>query len=76
MLTQALIPAAGRGIRAFPKTQYVPKPLLEIDGNRPLREDTRNQKRLLNADLVKVSPWGSVYPEREESVVLERQEDQ
>lgn len=39
MLTQALIPAAGRGIRAFPKTQYVPKPLLEIDGKTLLQRN-------------------------------------
>jgi dTDP-glucose pyrophosphorylase len=32
MITRALIPAAGRGIRAYPKTIYVPKVLLEIDG--------------------------------------------
>lgn len=35
MLTRALIPAAGKGVRAYPKTAYVPKVLLEIDG-RPL----------------------------------------
>ena len=31
-LTQALIPAAGRGLRAYPKTHHVPKVLLEVDG--------------------------------------------
>ena len=39
MITQALIPAAGRGIRAFPKTQYLPKPLLEIDGKTLLQRN-------------------------------------
>ena len=39
MLTQALIPAAGRGIRAYPKTQYLPKPLLEIDGKTLLQRN-------------------------------------
>lgn len=37
MLTQALIPAAGRGRRAHPKTSYMPKVMMEIDG-RPLIE--------------------------------------
>jgi UDP-N-acetylglucosamine diphosphorylase / glucose-1-phosphate thymidylyltransferase / UDP-N-acetylgalactosamine diphosphorylase / glucosamine-1-phosphate N-acetyltransferase / galactosamine-1-phosphate N-acetyltransferase len=32
MITSALIPAAGRGIRAYPKTVFQPKVLLEIDG--------------------------------------------
>jgi len=32
MLTRALIPAAGRGLRAYPKTSRIPKALLEIDG--------------------------------------------
>lgn len=32
MITQALIPAAGRGLRAWPKSHYVPKVLFEIDG--------------------------------------------
>jgi NDP-sugar pyrophosphorylase family protein len=39
MITKALIPAAGRGIRAFPKTQYLPKPLLEIDGKTLLQRN-------------------------------------
>jgi dTDP-glucose pyrophosphorylase len=29
---QALIPAAGRGLRAYPKTENVPKVLLKVDG--------------------------------------------
>jgi NDP-sugar pyrophosphorylase family protein len=29
---KALIPAAGRGLRAWPKASVVPKVLLEIDG--------------------------------------------
>ncbi|MBV9957428.1 MAG: glycosyltransferase [Acidobacteria bacterium] len=37
MITSALIPAAGRGIRAYPKTVYMPKVMLEIDG-RPIIE--------------------------------------
>lgn len=32
MITQALIPAAGRGVRAWPKSRYLPKVLFEIDG--------------------------------------------
>lgn len=32
MVNYALIPAAGYGIRAFPKTTYIPKVLLEIEG--------------------------------------------
>jgi dTDP-glucose pyrophosphorylase len=32
MFEQALIPAAGRGLRAYPKTNRCPKVLLEIDG--------------------------------------------
>ena len=32
MIRQALIPAAGRGVRAWPKTTRVPKVLLAIDG--------------------------------------------
>jgi dTDP-glucose pyrophosphorylase len=35
VITQALLPAAGRGIRADSKTRYTPKVLLEVDG-RPL----------------------------------------
>lgn len=31
-ITRALIPAAGRGSRAYPKTARIPKVLLEIDG--------------------------------------------
>jgi dTDP-glucose pyrophosphorylase len=33
MITRALIPAAGRGIRAYPKSIYIPKVMLEIDGS-------------------------------------------
>ncbi|HEU4565472.1 MAG TPA: sugar phosphate nucleotidyltransferase [Gemmatimonadaceae bacterium] len=32
MIRRALIPAAGRGVRAYPKTEYVPKVMLEVDG--------------------------------------------
>ncbi len=32
MIAKALIPAAGRGVRAYPKTDYLPKVMLEIDG--------------------------------------------
>ena len=32
MITRALLPAAGRGIRADAKTRYTPKVLLEVDG--------------------------------------------
>ena len=32
MIKRALIPAAGRGRRAYPRTEYVPKVLLEVDG--------------------------------------------
>lgn len=32
MITRALIPAAGRGVRAYPRTTRVPKVLLEIGG--------------------------------------------
>jgi dTDP-glucose pyrophosphorylase len=32
MITRALIPAAGRGRRAYPKTSFMPKVMLEIDG--------------------------------------------
>jgi NDP-sugar pyrophosphorylase family protein len=32
MITRAVIPAAGRGIRAYPRTLRIPKVLLEIDG--------------------------------------------
>ena len=32
MFEQALIPAAGLGVRAYPKTSRLPKVLLEIDG--------------------------------------------
>ena len=32
MITQALLPAAGRGIRADSKTRFTPKVLLEVDG--------------------------------------------
>jgi UDP-N-acetylglucosamine diphosphorylase / glucose-1-phosphate thymidylyltransferase / UDP-N-acetylgalactosamine diphosphorylase / glucosamine-1-phosphate N-acetyltransferase / galactosamine-1-phosphate N-acetyltransferase len=38
-ITQALIPAAGRGLRAYPKTKYLPKPLLEIDGKTLLQRN-------------------------------------
>lgn len=37
MLKQALIPAAGRGARAFPKSTYIPKVLFPLDG-KPLIE--------------------------------------
>jgi dTDP-glucose pyrophosphorylase len=43
MITKALIPAAGRGLRAYPKTSYGPKVMLEVDGA-PLIE--RNLKIL------------------------------
>ena len=39
MITKALIPAAGRGLRVYPKTQYLPKPLLEIDGKTLLQRN-------------------------------------
>src|SRR5512136_315329 len=32
MPTKALIPAAGRGVRAYPKTTHLSKVMLEIDG--------------------------------------------
>ncbi len=32
MIRTALIPAAGEGVRAYPKTRHVPKPLLEVGG--------------------------------------------
>lgn len=38
-ITQALIPAAGRGLRAYPKTKHLPKPLLEIDGKTLLQRN-------------------------------------
>lgn len=37
MIRTALIPAAGEGIRAYPKTRWIPKPMLEIAG-KPLIE--------------------------------------
>jgi UDP-N-acetylglucosamine diphosphorylase / glucose-1-phosphate thymidylyltransferase / UDP-N-acetylgalactosamine diphosphorylase / glucosamine-1-phosphate N-acetyltransferase / galactosamine-1-phosphate N-acetyltransferase len=39
MLTRALIPAAGRGVRAYPKTAHTPKVLLEIDGKPLIRRN-------------------------------------
>ncbi len=48
MITRALIPAAGRGIRAFPKTQYLPKPLLEIDGKTLLQRNVEILRDELN----------------------------
>jgi dTDP-glucose pyrophosphorylase len=39
MITQALIPAAGRGLRLNPKTNYVPKVLLEIEGKTILQRN-------------------------------------
>lgn len=32
MITRALLPAAGKGVRAYRKTRYVPKVMLEVDG--------------------------------------------
>jgi UTP-glucose-1-phosphate uridylyltransferase len=32
MIARALIPAAGRGRRAYPKTSYMAKVMLEVDG--------------------------------------------
>ncbi len=32
MIRTALIPAAGEGMRAYPKTRWIPKPLLEVAG--------------------------------------------
>ncbi|MCA9512922.1 MAG: glycosyltransferase, partial [Myxococcales bacterium] len=32
MIDLGLIPAAGKGVRAYPKSSYVPKPMLEIAG--------------------------------------------
>ncbi len=49
-ISQALIPAAGRGLRAYPKTQYTPKPLLEIDGKTLLQ---RNIEILRDALAIK-----------------------
>lgn len=37
-IRKALIPAAGKGIRAYPKSRYLPKALLEVEG-RPLIEN-------------------------------------
>lgn len=37
-LKKALIPAAGRGIRAYPKSKYLPKAMLEVEG-RPIIEN-------------------------------------
>ena len=42
-VTRAVIPAAGRGLRAFPKTSCIAKALLEIDGKSLLE---RNIERL------------------------------
>lgn len=39
MITSAIIPAAGRGIRAYPKTASIPKVLLELDG-KPILQRT------------------------------------
>ena len=32
MISRALIPAAGRGFRAYPKSKHTPKVLLPVDG--------------------------------------------
>ena len=32
MVSRALIPAAGRGFRAYPKSKHTPKVLLPVDG--------------------------------------------
>ena len=41
-LTQALIPAAGRGLRAYPKTHYVPKVMLESPASRSSSATSRS----------------------------------
>jgi len=38
-IRKALIPAAGKGIRAYPKSKYIPKALLEVSAM-PLMENT------------------------------------
>lgn len=38
-IKKALIPAAGKGIRAYPKSKYIPKALLEVNAM-PLMENT------------------------------------
>lgn len=38
-IKKALIPAAGKGIRAYPKSRYIPKAMIEI-GGKPLLENT------------------------------------
>jgi choline kinase len=50
---KALIPAAGRGLRAWPKASAVPKVLLEIDGKPVLQ---RNIEILATAWASETSP--------------------
>ena len=58
-LSAGLIPAAGRGLRAYPRTRDVPKVLLEIDGRPILRyhladhvtEEERQRLLRLNVQL-------------------------
>ncbi|MEK7790114.1 MAG: sugar phosphate nucleotidyltransferase, partial [Deltaproteobacteria bacterium] len=38
-ITKALIPAAGRGLRSYPKSKHLPKGMFEIE-NRPILENT------------------------------------
>ena len=39
MITRALIPAAGRGVRAWPRTSQIPKVLLRVDGKPVLQRN-------------------------------------
>lgn len=41
-MLRALIPAAGRGLRAWPKTTYTPKVMLEIDGRSLIERNIEN----------------------------------
>src|SRR3989338_2844532 len=52
---RALIPAAGRGLRSYPKSKYLPKGLFEI-ANRPILENTisilRNQMGIEDISII------------------------
>ena len=50
MIRKALIPAAGQGMRAYPKTRWIPKPLLEVGGRSLIERNLRILRRELGVE--------------------------
>lgn len=52
MIRRALIPAGGEGMRAYPKTRWIPKPLLEVGGRSLIERNLHILRRELGVEEV------------------------